>query len=32
MEGADISLLESVVLAHWSCANAKEKKKQKISY
>lgn len=32
MEGADISLLESVVLAHWGCAGAKEKKKQKISY
>lgn len=32
MEGADISLLESAVLAHWACANAKEKKKQKISY
>ena len=32
MEGADISLLDSAVLAHWACANAKEKKKQKISY
>lgn len=32
MEGADVSLLESAVLAHWACANAKEKKKQKISY
>ncbi len=32
LEGADVSLLESATLAHWSCANAKEKKKQKISY
>ena len=32
MEGADISLLDSAVLAHWACASAKEKKKQKISY
>ncbi|MBQ7756686.1 MAG: terminase [Oscillospiraceae bacterium] len=32
LEGADISLLESVTLAHWLCANAKEKKKQVISY
>ena len=29
---SSIMELESVVLAHWSCANAKEKKKQKISY
>lgn len=32
LEGADISLLESVSLAHWLCANSKEKKKQTISY
>lgn len=33
MEGADVSLLEAVTLAHWACANAKEKKtKQKVSY
>lgn len=32
LEGADISLLEAVTLAHWACVNAKEKKKQKISY
>lgn len=32
LEGADVSLLESVSLAHWRCANAKEKKKQRISY
>lgn len=32
LEGADISLLESVSLAHWLCANAKDKKKQVISY
>ncbi len=32
LEGADVSLLESVALSVWLCANAKEKKKQKISY
>lgn len=32
LEGADISLLESTTLAHWACANAKEKKKQRVSY
>lgn len=31
LEGADISLLESVSLAHWLAANAKERKKQIIS-
>lgn len=31
LEGADITLLETVSLAHWLCANAKEKKKQIIS-
>ena len=32
LEGADISLLESVSLAVWLCANAKERKKQTITY
>ena len=32
LEGEDISLLEAVSLAHWACATAKEKKKQRISY
>lgn len=32
LEGADISLLEAVSLAHWICANSKEKKKQIITY
>lgn len=32
LEGADVSLLESVTLAHWLCANAKPKRKQIISY
>ncbi len=31
LEGADISLLESVSLAHWLCANAKERKPQRFS-
>ena len=31
LEGADISLLEAVSLAHWLAYNAKERKKQKIS-
>lgn len=32
LENADVSLLEAVTLAHWACANAKEKKKQIITY
>lgn len=32
LEGADISLLEAVSLAHWQCVNAKERRKQTISY
>lgn len=32
LAGADIALLESVVLAHWACKEAKERKPQKISY
>lgn len=32
LEGADVSLLEAVSLAHWLAATAKEKKPQKISY
>lgn len=32
LEGADISLLEAVSLAHWLCANAKERKPQKVSF
>lgn len=32
LEGADISLLEAVSLAHWACATEKEKKVQRIFY
>lgn len=32
LEGADVSLLESVSLAHWLCASVKEKRKQVINY
>lgn len=32
LAGADVSLLESAVLAHWACAKAKKKKPQKITY
>lgn len=31
LEGADVSLLDSVLLAYWACANYKEKKKQRVS-
>lgn len=31
-EGVEIALLDSVMLAHWICASAKERKKQQISY
>ncbi len=32
LEGVDISLLESVSLAHWICSASKETKKQRICY
>lgn len=32
LEQADICLMDSIILAHWSCANYKEKKKQSIQY
>lgn len=32
LEGADISLLEAVTLAHWLCFMKKEKKVQKVHY
>jgi phage terminase large subunit-like protein len=33
LDGADISLLDSMILAHWICAETKaEKKKQQVSY
>lgn len=33
LDGADIALLESMIIAHWICSETKaEKKKQKVSY
>lgn len=32
LEGADIVILDSMILAHWICVDTKEKKKQKIAY
>lgn len=32
LDGADISILDSIILAHWICTETKEKKKQNISY
>lgn len=32
IEDYDIALMESMILAHWACAEAKEPKKQKIRY
>ncbi len=32
VEENDIALMESMILAHWACAEAKEPKKQKIRY
>lgn len=31
-EGADIVLMDSIMLAHWLCSTTKEKKKIKVSY
>jgi hypothetical protein len=30
--GADISILDSIALAHWLCVDSKEPKKQRIDY
>jgi len=32
LEGADIAILDSMILAHWICSETKAKKKQNISY
>jgi phage terminase large subunit-like protein len=32
IEGADISILDSIILAFWKCSECKGKKKQKIAY
>src|SRR5699024_3761033 len=32
VEENDIALMESMILAHWACSEAKEPKKQKIRY
>lgn len=32
LDGADISILDSMILAHWACAETKAKKKQNIAY
>lgn len=32
IEGNDIALMDSMILAHWACSTAKPAKKQKISY
>lgn len=31
-EDIDISLMDSMILAHWACSRVKKKKKQKVSY
>lgn len=32
VDGVEIALMESMVLAYWACATTKEKRKQRISY
>ena len=32
LEGADVSLMDSMILAHWLCSQTKPAKKQKITY
>lgn len=32
LEGADISILDSIILAHWACSEGKEKARQHIEY
>lgn len=31
-EGIEIAILDSIILAYWSCSTSKEKKKQRVSY
>lgn len=31
-DGIDVSLMESMVLAHWACATTKERRKQKVRF
>lgn len=31
-ENVDVSIVESIALAYWSCSNVKERRKQRISY
>ena len=32
LQGADISILDSMILAHWLCSEAKEKKPTQVRY
>ena len=32
LDGADISILDSIILAHWLCLSTKEKKIQRVAY
>ena len=32
LEGADVALLDSAILAHWLCFENRNKKKQKVIY
>jgi hypothetical protein len=32
LEGAEVSILDAVLLAHWLCATAKEEEPQYVSY
>lgn len=32
LDGADISILDSIILAHWLCLSTKEKKVQRVAY
>lgn len=31
-EGVEVAILDSLILAYWSCSTSKEKKKQRVSY
>jgi len=32
MEESEVALMDSVILAHWACSKAKDKKPQTVSY
>jgi len=32
MDGVDVSIMDSIILAYWACSEGKERRKQKVHY